>query len=42
MWPEEWRGQPDSVRDFWLGHDDLVAVELLTTPKSSAILAVRR
>lgn len=42
MWPEEWRGQPDSVRDFWLGHDDLVAVELLTTPESSAILAVRR
>ena len=42
MWPEEWRGQPDSVREFWLGHDDLVAVELMTTPKSSAILAVRR
>ena len=42
LWPEEWRGQPDSVRDFWLGHDDLVAVELLTTPESAAILAVRR
>ena len=42
MWPEEWRGQPDSVRDFWLGHDDLVATELLTTSESSAIIAVRK
>ena len=42
MWPEEWRGQPDSVREFWLGHDALVAAELMTTPDSSAILAVRR
>ena len=40
MWPEEWRGQPDSVREFWLGHDGLVAAELMTTPESSAILAV--
>jgi predicted O-methyltransferase YrrM len=36
--PEEWR----PVRDFWLGHDDLVATELLTTPESSAIIAVRQ
>ena len=42
LWPEEWRGQADPVRDFWLGHDKLVAAELLTTPESSAILAVRR
>ena len=36
--PEEWR----PVRDFWLEHDDVVATELLTTPESSAIIAVRR
>jgi predicted O-methyltransferase YrrM len=42
LWPEEWRGQADPVRDFWLGHEDLVASELMTTPESSAILAVRR
>ena len=36
--PQEWR----PVRDFWLGHDDLVATELLTTPETSAIIAVRR
>jgi predicted O-methyltransferase YrrM len=40
--PEERRGHADPVRDFWLGRDDLVATELLTTPGSSAILTVRR
>ena len=33
---------PDPVRDFWLGHPDLAATEVLTTPESAAILAVRR
>ena len=33
---------PDPVRDFWLGHPDLAAAEVLTTPDSAAILAVRR
>jgi predicted O-methyltransferase YrrM len=33
---------PDPVRDFWLGHADLAATEILTTPGSAAILAVRR
>ena len=32
----------DSVRDFWLGRPDLAATEILTTPESAAILAVRR
>ena len=32
----------DPVRDFWLGHPDLAATEVLTTPESAAILAVRR
>jgi predicted O-methyltransferase YrrM len=33
---------PDPVRDFWLGRPDLAATEVLTTPESAAILAVRR
>jgi predicted O-methyltransferase YrrM len=33
---------PDPVRDFWLRHPDLAATEVLTTPESAAILAVRR
>lgn len=37
-------GRPglDPVRDFWLEHPELAATELLTTPTSAAILAVRR
>jgi predicted O-methyltransferase YrrM len=33
---------PDPVREFWLGREDLAATEVLTTPKTAAILAVRR
>ena len=33
---------PDAVREFWLGCPDLAATEILTTPESAAILAVRR
>jgi predicted O-methyltransferase YrrM len=33
---------PDPVRAFWLGRPDLTATEILTTPGSAAILAVRR
>lgn len=33
---------PDPVREFWLGHSDLAATEVLTTPETAAILAVRR
>lgn len=36
------RPGPDPVRKFWLGHRELVAVELMTTPASAAIVAVRR
>ncbi len=32
----------DPVREFWLGRPDLAATEILTTPGSAAILAVRR
>ena len=33
---------PDPVRAFWLDHPDLAATEILTTPGTAAILAVRR
>ena len=33
---------PDPVREFWLGRPDLAATEVLTTPGTAAILAVRR
>lgn len=36
------RSGPDPVREFWLEHTQLAAVELLTTPVTAAILAVRR
>jgi len=39
-WPPEWRGQRDPVRDYWLNHPDLIAIELHTTPTSCVILAV--
>jgi len=32
----------DLVRELWLGRSDLAATEILTTPESAAILAVRR
>ena len=35
------RPGPDPVRDFWLGHTQLAAIDLLTTPKTAAILAIR-
>lgn len=40
-WPPEWRGQPDKWRDFWLRHPRLLATEILPTPETAAIIAVR-
>jgi hypothetical protein len=40
-WPEEWRGRPDPVREFWLSDPRLRAVELLTTPATAAIIATK-
>ena len=42
LWPPDAPDWPDAVREFWLGNEALVATEILTTPESSAILAVRR
>jgi predicted O-methyltransferase YrrM len=41
LWPLEWRGKPDARREFWLRHPRLRATEILTTPETAAILAVR-
>jgi predicted O-methyltransferase YrrM len=38
-WPPEWRGRPDPLRDFWLGHPRLLAVEIRLTATTAAILA---
>ena len=40
-WPPEWRGQPDVVRQFWLNDERLSATEVLTTPRTAAILTTR-
>jgi predicted O-methyltransferase YrrM len=42
LWPADAPSWPDALREFWLGNDALVATEVLTTPDSSAILAVKR
>jgi predicted O-methyltransferase YrrM len=36
----DWEG-PDPVRELLFNHPDLVAVELLTTPQTAAVIAVR-
>jgi predicted O-methyltransferase YrrM len=36
-WP-----RPDPVRDLLFGHPELVAVELLTTPETAAVVAAKR
>ena len=42
LWPADGPRWPDALREFWLGNDALVATEVLTTPDSSAIVAVKR
>jgi predicted O-methyltransferase YrrM len=41
LWPEEWRGRPDPVREFWLADPRLRAVEVMTTPETAAIVATK-
>jgi hypothetical protein len=33
---------PDPVREWFFGHADLVATEILTTPETAAIVAAKR
>jgi predicted O-methyltransferase YrrM len=35
------RPGPDAVRDFWLNHPRIAALELLTTPQTAAIVGTR-
>jgi predicted O-methyltransferase YrrM len=42
LWPADGPSWPDALREFWLGSEALAATEVLTTPDSSAILAVKR
>jgi predicted O-methyltransferase YrrM len=41
LWPADGPPWPDELRKFWLGSDRLSATEVLTTPETSAILAVK-
>src|SRR5215210_1825039 len=41
LWPAEWRGKPDPVREFWLEDPRLRGVEILTTTDTAAILATK-
>jgi predicted O-methyltransferase YrrM len=40
-WPDEWKGKPDNVREFWLNHEGLTVTEIYLTPNSSAIIATK-
>jgi len=41
LWPEEWRGRPDPVREFWLADPRLRAAEVMITPETAAIVATK-
>ena len=41
QWPEAWRGQIDKTRAFWLNNPRVHATEILTTPTTAAIVAVK-
>ena len=41
LWPEEWRGQPDGVREFWLTDPRLRGAEVMTSPQTAALLATK-
>ena len=40
-WPEEWKGKTDKVREYWLSHPQLQAVELRVTQKNCVIVATK-
>jgi predicted O-methyltransferase YrrM len=42
LWPDEWRGKPDPIRDAWLHHPGLMSAELRVATDHAAILGVRR
>jgi predicted O-methyltransferase YrrM len=40
-WPDEWRGRPDPVREFWMTNQRVKATEVRVTARHAVILAVR-
>lgn len=42
FWPVEWQGKPDTLRERWLNHPALQAVELRLNARDCVILAVKR
>ncbi|GAB4211862.1 MAG: hypothetical protein OHK0022_46910 [Roseiflexaceae bacterium] len=40
-WPESWRGQPDTTREFWLRSPRLAATEIRVAERHAVILATR-
>ena len=40
-WSEEWKNKRDEVREYWLRHPNLQAVELRVTQKNSVIVATK-
>lgn len=39
LWPDDWKGKPDNVREQWLHHPQLKSLEIRTSRQHSAILA---
>jgi predicted O-methyltransferase YrrM len=39
--PEEWKGKPDQVREFWLNHNGLISTEIYLTSTSFPIVATK-
>lgn len=40
-WPDEWKGKRDPVREYWLNHPRIKAVEILVTPKNAVIIGTK-
>lgn len=41
LWPKEWRGRRDPVREFWLGDARFAATELRVSRREAVIIAAR-
>ncbi|MGG4345115.1 O-methyltransferase [Paenibacillus lautus] len=40
-WPDDWKGKPDKIRNYWLNHPKLAASELFLNPREAVIIASR-
>jgi predicted O-methyltransferase YrrM len=41
LWPKEWIGKKDPVRDYWLNHPKMRATEIRVSPNHAVILSVK-